>query len=138
MISVPSNENGTTRPECIPIKPSTKHNHLPSSAINKRLLVNPNVIILKYSSYLKHLDKIPTLARKLAEKCFFGADVLKLCTVAGQQHGGESMALPLNELNKLKSVIFSLLPQYWSRAIEFEDVWVKCTVSIGQLCKTIR
>ena len=70
VISSTSNDNETNRSQCIPIKPSAKDNHLPSSTINKRLLVNPNVIIQKYSSYVKRLDKIPTLACKLAESPF--------------------------------------------------------------------
>ena len=120
-------------PQCIPIK-ATKQKHLPSSSIERNLLVQPSTIIEKYPSYLT-VSRIPTLARKLAKKCYFGVSVLKVCTVSGYR---EEPALPLKELNDLKSLLFRLLPQFWTNPMEFENVWVRCTVSIGQLCKTIR
>ena len=132
-VTMQSNEEPTT-PQCIPIKTSPKQNHLPSSYIEKHLLVSPSAVIEKYPTYITP-SRLPPLARKLAEKSYFGVSVLKLCTVSGCR---EVPALPLKELNELKSFLFSLLPQFWTNPVEFETVWVRCTVSIGQLCKTIR
>ena len=96
--------------------------------------MNPNTIIEKYPSYI-NLSKISTLARKLTEKSYFGVNVLKRCTFSGCR---EAPGLPLKELNDLKALLFSMLPQYWTNSVEFENVWVKRTMLVGQLCKTIR
>ena len=131
----PPQEMLTSTPtRCIPIKASNKNNHLPSSAIRRSKLVNVTTIVQKYQNYC-HPSRIAILARKLAEKCYFGPTALKQCTVSGYR--GEP-ALPIKELNDLKTQIFTLLPQFWGNPVEFESIWTTCTVSIGQLCKTIR
>ena len=45
----------------------------------------------------------------------------------------EEPTLPLKELNDLKTLLFSLLPQYWINLVEFE---VKC--SLYQLGNCVR
>ena len=119
---------------CLPIKPSKKGNYMPPSMINKLKLIHPSVIIQKYPAY-RTASWVPTLARKLAEKAYFGEAVLKRCTIAGYR---DEPALPIQELNELKAQIFSLLPQFWANPLKFEQTWSDCTVSIGQLCKTLR
>ena len=95
----PSQEMLTSTPtRCIPIKASNKNNHLPSSAIRRSELVNVTTIVQKYQNYC-HPSRIAILARKLAEKCYFGPTALKQCTVSGYR--GEP-ALPIKELNDLK------------------------------------
>lgn len=79
---------------------------------------------------------IGKLAVKLARESFFGTDVLAKCTVMGCR---DFPALPVNELNELKQLIFSMFPTYWNTPIEFESkVWCSCVTSIGQLCKRLR
>ena len=117
---------------CLPIMP--KKTHLPSEEIIKSELVDPNIIISKYPQYRKK-GRIRTLARKLAEKSYFGEHVQKQCTVSGQRN---EPALPLKELNDLKSKIFSLLLKDWGNPLEFEDTWSDCTISIGEACKNSR
>ena len=124
----------STPPRCIPINASNKNNHLPSSTIRRSELVNVTTIVQKHQNYC-HPSRNATLARKLAEKCYFGATALKQCTVS--RYRGEP-ALPIKELNDLKTQIFTLLPQFWGNPVEFESIWTTCTVSIGQLYKTIR
>ena len=124
----------STLAKCLTIRPSKKGNYMPSTAIDRSELVHPSVIINKYPAY-RTPSRIPTLARKLAEHSYFGVAVLKQCTIAGYR---DEPALPIRELNDLKSQIFDLLPQFWTNPLEFEPVWTDCTVSIGQLCKTCR
>ena len=104
---------------------------MPSTAIDRSELVHPSVIINKYPAY-RTPSRIPTLARKLAEHSYFGVAVLKQYTIAGYR---DEPALSIRKLNDLKSQIFSLLRQFWTNPLEFEQVWTACTVSIGQLCK---
>ena len=72
----------STPTRCITIKGLNKNNHLPSSAIKRNELVNVTAIVQKYQNYC-HPSRIATLARKVAEKCYFGPTVLKQCTVSG-------------------------------------------------------
>lgn len=79
---------------------------------------------------------IGKLAVKLARDCFFGNNVLQRCTVMGCR---DYPALPFQELNELKQVIFSIFPKYWHNPVEFESqIWNTCVNSIGQLCKRLR
>ena len=81
---------------------------MPSTAIDRSELVHPSVIINKYLAY-RTPSRIPTLARKLVEHAYFGVVILKQCTIAGYW---DEPALPIRELNDLKSQIFSLVPQF--------------------------
>ena len=108
-------------------------NILSSSQINKSRLIDPDVIIRKYP-YYQTVSRIGTLAQRLAQESYFGDDVLEKCTVMGCR---DSPALPIKELNDLKQKIFSLFPQFWNNAAQFESVWVSCFNAIGQRCKRI-
>ena len=120
--------------KCITIKPSKKAvNILSSSQINKARLIDPDVIIRKYPNY-QTVSRIGTLAQRLAQESYFGDDVLEKCTVMGCR---DSPALPIKELNDLKQKIFSLFPQFWNNAAQFESVWVSCSNAIGQRCKRV-
>jgi len=112
---------------CLPIKPSKKGNYMPSSMINKLEFIHPSVIIQKYPAY-RTASRVQTLARKLAEKAYFGEAVLKCCTIAGYR---DEPALPIQELNELKAQMFSLLPQFWAILLEFKQTRSNCTYSFN-------
>ena len=102
-----------------------------SSEINKRSLVDPDIIVAKYKRY--HVEsKVSILAQRLAQKSYFGDAILGRCTVGGCK---EHLALPIVELNQLKRRIFQLIPEYWLDPIRFEKTWTACSYSIGQRCK---
>ena len=129
------NTNGlqpSSQPACIPIVP--KFEHLPSKEIDTTGLIDPHIIIAKYPQF--HNEKrARTLARKLAERSYFGDRVLQQCTVAGSR---SQPGLPLKELDDLKAKIFSLFPDKWGNPLSFEQIWKTCTVSIGEVCKGLR
>ena len=104
-----------------------------ASQINKAVLVNPDVVIQKFSSY-QSVNRVPTLAQRLASQSYFGDDVLGRCTVMGCRN---SPALPLRELNNLKQKLFLLFPQFWANPVDFEEVWTRCAAAIGQRCKRL-
>ncbi len=56
---------------------------------------------------------------KLARQAIFGDAVLAQCTPGGSR---ELPALPNDELNFLKEVMFDQFSQYWSNPVEFESV----------------
>jgi len=60
---------------------------LSSSEIDRRKLVEPDIVIAKYTHYHKK-DKISTLAQKSAEQFYFGD---KFCP--NVQHGGPVVIL---------------------------------------------
>ena len=60
---------------------------------------------------------------------------MKQCTPLG---GRELPGLPTAELSKLKDILYSHAPQYWTNIAEFESVWADCIASIGQACKRLR
>uniref|UniRef100_A0A1X7SGV2 BEN domain-containing protein n=1 Tax=Amphimedon queenslandica TaxID=400682 RepID=A0A1X7SGV2_AMPQE len=125
----------TSVPTCLPIMGRKKGGNLSSTGINKESLISPDMVVKKYEHLCKE-NGVGTLAVKLANESFFGADILKQCTVMGCR---DIPALPLNELNELKQTIFSLFPKYWYNQAEFEaKVWNSCTNAIGQLCKRVR
>ena len=115
------------------LRPASKA-PLPSSAINKAKPIPPKTVIQSNPS-LMCPSKVPTLTLKLAKESFFGEEVMARCTVAGSR---ELPALPATELNHLKSMLLTLLPQYWRSPHEFEPVWNLCTSSIGQGCNRLR
>ena len=106
---------------------------LSASQINTAELIDPDIVIRKYPSY-QCLNRVPTLAQRLANQSYFGDDVLGKCTVMGCRH---SPALPLRELNNLKQKLFLVFPQFWANPLDFEDTWSRCTVAIGQRCKRL-
>lgn len=67
---------------------------------------------------------------------FFGEQVLTMCTVKGCRN---LPALPSAELQQLKQVVFTQVPQFWSNPADFDqDVWASCIVSINKKCKALR
>ena len=90
---------------------------LSASQINTAELIDPDIVIRKYPSY-HCLNRVPTLAQRLASQSYFGDDVLGKCTVMGCRY---SPALPLRELNNLKQKLFLLFPQFWANSLDFED-----------------
>ena len=129
----PSTERSADVPKCNIIRPKNTVT-LPSTKIDKDRLMTPPQAFTKYHKLIL-VNKIPTLATKLARDAYFGAEVLRRCTVMGCR---EQPGLPIQELNELKQAIFSKFPQFWSNAVEFEEIWVHCTDAIGQLCKRLR
>ena len=74
-----------------------------SSEINRRSLVDPDIIVAKYKQY--HVEsKVSILAQLLAQKSYFGDAILGRCTVGGCK---EDLALPIVELNQLKGGFFN-------------------------------
>ena len=106
---------------------------LSASQINKAELIDPNIVIRKYPSY-HCINCVPTLAQRLASQSYFGDDVMGRCTVMGCR---DSPALPLRELNNLKLKLFLLFPQFWANPLDFEEIWTRCTIAIGQRCKRL-
>ena len=87
--NVPSGQSGQR------LHTSTKSQSvLPSSAINKSRLVDPQQVIEKHP-HLMCASKVGRLAVKLAKDSFFGEDIMARCTVAGTR---ELPALPSEEL----------------------------------------
>jgi len=105
-----------------------------SSQINKDKLADPHKIIEKFKNY-KSVSRAPTLAQKLAEEAFFGKRVLQACTVMGFR---QYPALPVQELQELKQLLFGLFPEFWKNPAEFEPTWSLCSEAIGQKCKRLR
>ena len=46
-------------------------------------------------------------------------------------------ALPLIELNELKSIIFGLFPKYRNSPFQFETLWMKCVDALGHACRRL-
>ena len=107
---------------------------LPSSSVDRKKLTDPTVTLQKYYR-LNCPTHAGTLAMKLARESFFGDQVLLQCTVMGNR---EYPALPMTELAELKQLVFSLFPQYWGNAVEFETTWKRCTDAIGQACARLK
>ena len=123
-----------THIKCVEITPHKQSvRELSGSQINKAELVDPNIVIRKYPSY-QSITCVPTLAQRLASQSYFGDDVLRRCTVMGCR---DSPALPLRELNLLKQKIFVLFPQFWANPLDFEEIWTRCSIAIGQRCKRL-
>ena len=104
------------------------------SDIDRTKLVDPDIVIAKYKHY-HETDKISDLAQKLAQKSYFGDNVLVRCTVFGTSR---YPALPISVLNDIKRKIFQLLPEYWVDPVKYETTWCKCSNSIGQRCRRLR
>lgn len=120
--------------KCVEITPHKQSvRELSASQINKAELIDPDIVIRKYPSY-HCINRVPTLAQRLASQSYFGDDVLSKCTVMGCR---DSPALPLRELNQLKQKLFLLFPHFWANPLDFEETWSRCTISIGQRCKRI-
>ena len=133
--STSSNASLTETPEPFPCKPPIHStNALPSSEINQAALLPVGDALTKYSTLI-YSSKVRTLAAKLAKESIFGDDVLIRCTVAGSR---SFPALPVAELNYLKTVIFKQFPVYWNAKHEFEGVWKDCIDGLGQACKRLR
>ena len=97
-----------------------------SEAINKGVLLPVDVVLKKYPK-LKGASRAGELAVKLAMEAFSGEQVLTKCTVKGCRN---LPALPPSELQQLKQVVFSQVPQFWSNPADFDhDVWASCIVS---------
>ena len=75
---------------------------LSSSKVDRRKLVDPEIVIAKYPLHHKKI-KISTLALKLAEKSYFGDEFLSKCTALGTSR---YPALPISFLNDLKQTVF--------------------------------
>ena len=140
-IQIPTLNNNTTpfhsqslqQPSCLTIRRKIS-NVVPSTAINKTILLPSSVVLSRYPN-LKGETKVGTLAMRLARESFFGEDVMAKCTVMGCR---DFPGLPLNELNSLKQLMFSLFPNYWTNPAEFEGIWMRCVDAIGQYCKRKR
>ena len=91
-------------------------------------------MLLHNAKYKVH-NKVSTLAVKLAKEAIFGDTVIRKCTVSGER---EFPALPQNELQDLKRIIFQQFPHYWQAPLEFELQWKSCCECIGQDCKRLR
>ncbi len=104
---------------------------MPSNSIDRTRLNPPEVIIRNYSHF-RGESKAGSLT---AREAFFGAEVMRACTVSGQR---DQLAFPIAELNALKQQIFSLFPQYWANPAEFEGLWKTCARALNQACKAIR
>ena len=115
--------------EIVPHKQSIRE--LSSAQINRAELIDPDIVIRRYPSY-HCISRVPTLAQRLASQSYFGDNMLSKCTVMGYR---DSPALPLRELNNLKQKLFLLFPNFWANPLDFEDTWMRCTISIGQRCK---
>jgi len=124
--------------QCLPIqrsKQSLKYGMLSLNNINKAQLVNPDIMISKYKHLYQERDKISNLAQKLAQKSYFGDDVLVRCTVLGTSR---YPALPVSVLNDIKAKLFQLLPEFWMDPEEYEKTWSECSNAIGQRCRRLR
>ena len=82
---------------------------LPSEAINKAQLADPQTVLAKYAWKMKGPSKAGSLCVKLAREAFFGQDILQQCTVRGCR---DLPALPEEELRSLKQVLFQQYPQF--------------------------
>jgi hypothetical protein len=91
-------------------------------------------VIVRYPK-LRSPSNSGTLASKLAREAYFGEDVLAKCTISGDRG---LPGLPIVELQQLKQTFFIQFPEYWRSPHEFEPLWSTATISIGQLCKTLR
>ena len=108
-------------------------NPLPSTAITETL-ASVTSTLSKYEK-LQTECRAPTLAVKLAKESLFGDQVMKQCTVMGAK---TQPALPLKELNELKSIIFGLFPKYRNSPFQFETLWMKCVDALGHACRRLR
>ena len=81
---------------CVPqyLKIKLPRNIIDSSIINKQSLTDQDQIISTYHKY-QTVQKVPSLAQKLAFKSYFRANVLRQCTVMGVT---EYLALPTDTL----------------------------------------
>lgn len=129
--STAANSSGS-KPKPVAIKKAG--NALSSSAINKEKLKPASRVIQEHPK-LRGECKAGTLAVKLARQAIFGDAVLAQCTPGGSR---ELPALPNDELNFLKEVMFDQFSQYWSNPVEFESVWGVCFNAVGQACKRLR
>ena len=122
-IDIPSSATTTipTPPPPIPSVPTA----------SQPLLQSPEAVTLKYAKF-KALNKISTLAVKLAKELYFGIEVLKASTVRGCRD------LPILNQNTLMQFLFQQFPQFWHCPAEFEPKWSTCIESINQCCKGIR
>ncbi len=75
------------------------------------------------------------LACKLAQHSIFGEDNLKRCTPVGR---GELPPLSREKMSQLKEILRDLFPIFRKNAIEYEEVWQDCILSIQHLCKRLR
>ena len=57
------------------------------------------------------------------------------CMVMGH---GKLPSLPIDELNQLKTTVFSVFPHVWHSPELFEKIWKDCGDAIGQACKRLR
>ena len=124
----------STSVQCVPITPKKNSAALPASAIDQTKLVAAAQTLLRYPK-LGVESKASVLTMKLARESFFGESAMAQCTVMGC---GKYPALPPNELNSLKQVMFAQFPKYWPNPVLFESVWKDCMEAIGQACKRIR
>lgn len=130
----PNNACLSDTPEPFPYKPVHCTFAVPSSEINKAKLLPIGDALAKHSNLI-YSSKVRSLASKLAKESVFGDDVLIRCTVAGSR---SFPALPVAELNYLKTIVFKQFPVYWNAKHEFEAVWKDCIDGIGQACKRLR
>ena len=106
---------------------------LPSSEIPKQTLRTVREV-LDENAKLQTESCAGTLCQKLAKECFFGKDIMKRCTPGGNR---QFPALPQDELNELKKVLFHLFPRFHTCPGSFEAVWKKCITAIEQACKRL-
>ena len=77
------------------------------------------------------------LAVALARECYFGIEVMRSGSVGGRGPG--TSPLPVEGLEKLRQVIFSLCPNYINNDTMFEEViWNKCKTAINHACLKYR
>ena len=120
-----------TAPEPLPIKFSGTS--LPSSEIPRERLLEPKYVIRIYRELAA--ESITKFALKLVHKAYFGSQILKRCTVMGEQ---EREGLPRAELTALKQAIFNELPRFWHEREKFEPLWNKCVDAINAACRRER
>ncbi|KAL5506197.1 hypothetical protein EMCRGX_G007791 [Ephydatia muelleri] len=75
-----------------------------------------------------------SLAIELAKDALFGDDVLKLCTPMDTR---SLPALPMKELQQLKTISFKRFPQYANSPKEFEELWKICMIAVQQYCMVV-
>ena len=103
----PENDEQYNAPEPLPIKFSGSS--LSSSEIPRERLLDPKTVLKMYRDLAT--ESITKFALKLVHKAYFGPQIMKKCTVIGEQ---DRQGLPRAELIALKQAIFSELPRFWN------------------------
>ena len=125
---------GSGAPSAKPIKVKRNVNALSASEINQNPLISIEEVLWKYRKFIVE-EKYSALARKLAREAVFGEDTLKRCTPRGLGH---LPALPTHSLYVIKQTLLNTFPAFWTKPVEFENVWKKCVIGLQSMCSRIR